>query len=35
MLITLSIMEGQVFHDLPKVPEVTFSRDLIGKLWIK
>jgi hypothetical protein len=26
MLISLSLSEGQVFHDLPKVPELTFSR---------
>ena len=25
MLISLSLPEGQVFHDLPKVPELTFS----------
>ena len=25
MLISLSLLESQVFHDLPKVPELTFS----------
>jgi hypothetical protein len=25
MLISLSLLEGQVFHDLPKVPKLTFS----------
>ena len=25
MLIGLSLLEGQVFHDLPKVPKLTFS----------
>jgi hypothetical protein len=25
MLISLSLPEGRVFHDLPKVPELTFS----------
>ena len=25
MVISLSLLEGQVFHDLPKVPKLTFS----------
>jgi hypothetical protein len=28
MLISLALQQGQVFHYLPKVPELTFSRAL-------
>ena len=30
MLISLSLPEGQVFHDLPKVPKLTFSFPLFS-----
>jgi hypothetical protein len=34
MLISLCLPEGQVFHDLPKVPKLTFFFKLIYFLWV-